>query len=80
MELSKKRVQFGFQWTATDVRPIKQDDAMREQLRAGYHPAGYGFYDFVCSGSGDLWTATWECQDHCDQLLLTKWVIVYSLL
>lgn len=66
MEVSKKPVNFGFQWTATDVKPIKHDDAMRAQLKAGYHPAGYGFYHFVCSGSGDSWIATWECSDSCD--------------
>jgi len=66
MNISKKRYGTGFQWTMTDVKPIKQADAMRAQNEAGYMVPGYGFYDFVCSGSGDCWTATWESLDNCD--------------
>ena len=30
------------------VGDITEDGAMMLQQRAGYHPAGYGFYGFAC--------------------------------
>jgi len=32
------------------------------QERAGYHPAGYGFYSFACINN----VARWHCSNNCD--------------
>jgi hypothetical protein len=44
------------------VGNITEDGAMRLQERAGYHPAGYGFYGFVYING----TARWNCSNNCD--------------
>ena len=44
------------------VGNITEDGAIRLQQRAGYHPAGYGFYEFVCINN----TARWWCANSCD--------------
>ena len=44
------------------VGNITEDGAMKLQTRAGYHPAGYGFYGFACING----TARWHCSNNCD--------------
>ena len=44
------------------VGNITEDGAMMLQQKAGYHPAGYGFYEFVCIGN----VARWNCSNSCD--------------
>ena len=44
------------------VGSITEDGAMRLQEGAGYHPHGYGFYDFACINN----VARWHCFNHCD--------------
>ena len=44
------------------VGDITEDGAMKLQTRAGYHPAGYGFYGFACING----TARWHCSNNCD--------------
>jgi len=41
---------------------ITQDEAMKMQEDAGYHPAGYGFYSFASKND----KTTWECSNSCD--------------
>ena len=44
------------------VGDITEDGAMKLQERAGYHPAGYGFYGFAyVDGIG-----RWHCSNSCD--------------
>jgi hypothetical protein len=35
---------------------------MKLQEKAGYHPAGYGFYGFACINN----VARWNCDNSCD--------------
>ena len=44
------------------VGNMTEDGAMKLQARAGYHPAGYGFYDFACING----IARWSCSNNCD--------------
>ena len=44
------------------VGNITEDGAMKLQEKAGYHPAGYGFYGFACINN----TARWYCDNSCD--------------
>ena len=44
------------------VGDITEDGAMMLQQRAGYHPAGYGFYGFACINN----VARWNCSNSCD--------------
>ena len=48
---------------------ITEGEAMNLQEEYGYHPAGYGFYNFIVTQistlEGDVVT-TWECQMSCD--------------
>jgi len=44
------------------VGNITEDGAIRLQQRAGYHPAGYGFYGFACINN----VARWWCANSCD--------------
>ena len=44
------------------VGDITEDGAMMLQQRAGYHPAGYGFYGFACI----INVARWNCSNSCD--------------
>ena len=44
------------------VGNITEDGAMKLQTRAGYHPAGYGFYGFACIDN----IARWNCSNNCD--------------
>jgi hypothetical protein len=44
------------------VGNITEDGAMKLQERAGYHPAGYGFYEFAYING----TARWHCSNNCD--------------
>ena len=44
------------------VGDITEDGAMKLQERAGYHPAGYGFYEFACIEN----IARWCCHNSCD--------------
>lgn len=41
---------------------ITEDGAMRLQEKAGYHPAGYGFYSYVFVSG----IARWVCSNTCD--------------
>ena len=41
---------------------ITEDGAMKLQERAGYHPAGYGFYGFAFVSN----VARWHCSNNCD--------------
>ena len=44
------------------VGNMTEDGAMKLQIRAGYHPAGYGFYEFACING----IARWNCSNNCD--------------
>ena len=44
------------------VGTITEDGAIRLQEKAGYHPAGYGFYSFACING----IARWECHNCCN--------------
>ena len=44
------------------VGNITEDGAMQLQAKAGYHPAGYGFYGFVRIKN----IARWNCNNSCD--------------
>ena len=44
------------------VGNITEDGAMILQQRAGYHPAGYGFYSFVKING----IARWNCSNSCN--------------
>ena len=44
------------------VGDITEDGAMKLQQRAGYHPSGYGFYDFAYING----IARWNCSNSCD--------------
>ena len=48
---------------------LTEGEAMNLQEDYGYHPAGYGFYNFIVTQistlEGDVVT-TWECQRSCD--------------
>ena len=44
------------------VGNITEDGAMQLQAKAGYHPAGYGFYGFVRINN----VARWNCSNSCD--------------
>ena len=44
------------------VGDITEDGAMELQQKAGYHPAGYGFYGFAYING----TARWNCSNSCD--------------
>ena len=44
------------------VGNITEDGAMKLQERAGYHPAGYGFYGFAYINGA----ARWNCSNSCD--------------
>ena len=44
------------------VGDITEDGAMKLQERVGYHPAGYGFYDFACING----IARWHCINNCE--------------
>ena len=44
------------------VGDITEDGAMMLQQRAGYHPAGYGFYGFAYING----IARWNCSNSCD--------------
>jgi len=44
------------------VGNITEDGAMKLQEKAGYHPAGYGFYGFVRINN----VARWNCSNSCD--------------
>lgn len=44
------------------VGSITEDGAMTLQERAGYHPAGYGFYDFTYING----IARWNCSNSCN--------------
>ena len=44
------------------VGSITEDGAMVLQERAGYHPAGYGFYNFAYING----IARWNCSNSCD--------------
>ena len=44
------------------VGNITEDGAMQLQAKAGYHPAGYGFYGFACINH----VARWNCSNSCD--------------
>ncbi len=41
---------------------ISREEAIDLQMKAGYHPAGYSFYDFSVSDG----ISTWKCWDCCD--------------
>jgi hypothetical protein len=41
---------------------ITQEDAERLQIELGYHPAGYGFYQFIAGPNG----SSWSCSTSCD--------------
>ena len=41
---------------------ISEDDAIRLQIDLGYHPAGYGMYNF----SATEHSTSWECYYNCD--------------
>ena len=45
---------------------ITEEQALKEQQKLGYHPAGYGFYRFKCELQENKFVATWECQASCD--------------
>ena len=48
---------------------LTEDEAMNLQEEAGYHPAGYGFYNFrvVTLDPNEIEGVTsWECQRSCD--------------
>ena len=44
------------------VGDITEDGAAALQMKAGYHPAGYGFYSFACING----IARWNCSNSCD--------------
>ena len=44
------------------VGSITEDDAIKLQEEAGYHPAGYGFYGFKSKNG----IATWNCSNSCN--------------
>ena len=44
------------------VGDITEDGAMKLQERVGYHPAGYGFYEFVNING----IARWNCSNDCN--------------
>ncbi|NVM34054.1 MAG: hypothetical protein HWN81_00565 [Candidatus Lokiarchaeota archaeon] len=45
---------------------INTVDAQQAQMNKGYHPCGYGFYNFQCSKINDKYIATWNCSASCD--------------
>ena len=53
---------------AESMQPISEDQALKAQMELGYHPAGYGFYNFTVKRCPVLfvYTATWRCQASCD--------------
>lgn len=51
---------------ANSEDPITEDLALQAQVKAGYMPQGYGFYDFKVSLREDGYEATWNCQASAD--------------
>ena len=46
--------------------PTTEDEALRIQQDEGYHPAGYGFYDFTVEKGMRDYKASWNCRNSCD--------------
>tara|TARA_R100001594_G_scaffold149405_1_gene207107 strand:- start:842 stop:1036 length:195 start_codon:yes stop_codon:yes gene_type:complete len=44
------------------VGEITEDEAMDFQFKAGFHPSGYGFYEYKTERG----TTTWCCLNSCD--------------
>jgi len=57
-------------WKIHTNSPIDPLNAQELQKNAGYHPAGYGLFDFRCtkmvSGTEITYVSTWKCQNSCD--------------
>lgn len=54
-------------YTAESVNRIDENQALELQKGNGYHPAGYGFYDFKCTLNKDgLYEANWNSFSNCD--------------
>ena len=66
-------------WSICTDYPIDPLDAQKLQEKAGYHPAGYGLFDFRCtksnsgirctksnSGNEIVYVSTWKCYNSCD--------------
>jgi hypothetical protein len=58
------------QFEMESEEPITQDMALEAQEKAGYIPAGYGFYAFKTKAyehsEDPLYVATWYCSGSCD--------------
>tara|TARA_Y100000310_G_C20548344_1_gene746753 strand:+ start:645 stop:842 length:198 start_codon:yes stop_codon:yes gene_type:complete len=60
--LIRKEYQFPGSIYFKYIGNLNEDGAIQLQKKAGYHPAGYGFYGFVfCDG-----IARWNCSNSCD--------------
>lgn len=46
--------------------PIPEEDCLQEQLSRGYHPAGYGFFNFKQTEKNGYYISSWECRTSCD--------------
>lgn len=47
--------------------PLQRDEAAELQIKASYHPGGYGFYGFKTEQLPDgKWKNTWNCSNNCD--------------
>jgi hypothetical protein len=42
---------------------ISEEEARMLQAESGYHPHGYGFFEFRLNTDG---TTSWKCWDSCD--------------
>jgi hypothetical protein len=42
---------------------ISEEEARMLQIESGYHPNGYGFFEFKLNADG---TTSWKCWDSCD--------------
>ena len=46
------------------VGVITEDEAKEFQTNVGFHPHGYGFYDFYVNNTNK--TTLWNCSNSCD--------------
>jgi hypothetical protein len=46
--------------------PISSDEAEELQLKEGWHPLGYGFYNFHTDIKDGKYLASWKCSLSCD--------------
>jgi len=55
-------------YSAESLEMISESQALELQKCNGYHPAGYGFYDFKCTVNDKtgLYEANWNSFSSCD--------------